>query len=117
MKITENFKEFFYNFDLTDSMIETMTFTPDLSSLCLRFEHYFDDDAVKNIYFRNISKMEYSIPEEIYEMNDGKLNFSHFTITATTVAILDNEIQLFTFDSKNPFLRIKCEFLEVKELD
>lgn len=103
----------FYEYDFTDSIIESLRFDDRLVNFILTVDYYFTESAAEiiELIFENCTMVDYEIPQEIYNMNNCILNISHFTIVKTSVAEIDNQVcvKIFTTDDDREFLRILCQ--------
>ncbi|HHQ1154169.1 TPA: hypothetical protein ACSK98_002905, partial [Listeria innocua] len=62
------------------------------------------------LLFKNCTVVDYSLDEDMYKLNNYKLNYSQFTITKVIVEEIDNQIcvKVFTVSNENVFLKIIC---------
>lgn len=116
MEINKNvsrIQKSFYEYDFTDIIIESLRFDDRLVSFIVTVDYYFTESDVEivELIFENCTMVDYEIPQEIYNMNNGILNISHFTIVKTSVAEIDNQvcIKIFTADYNCEFLKILCQ--------
>lgn len=120
MKFEDNIEEVkkkFYDYDLTDSIIENMSYD-DLTNFTITVDYYFTEKQEEHIkiLFKNCTAINYEIEKKIYESNDWKLNESHFTITKVIVSDMNEqiEIKLFTIHEDKEFLKIRCQDVTFK---
>lgn len=103
----------FYNYDFTDSIIESISFVDNLTDFKLIVDYYFTEKEEEHVVFlfKNCTVVNYKIEKEIYELNNYELNFSQFTITKVIVEEIDDQIciKIFTVNDENEFLRIVCQ--------
>lgn len=103
----------FYNYDLTDSVIEYISFEDNLKDFKLIVDYFFTEKEEEHLLllFRNCTDLNYSMSKKTYELNDYELNVSQFTLTKVLVEELDKQIciKLFTIDDENEFLKIVCQ--------
>ncbi|EOH95344.1 hypothetical protein [Enterococcus pallens] len=108
----QRIKKFFYDYDFIDSIIENLYFDNSLVNFCLLLDYYFTEETEEHIKltFENCTEVSFEIPQELYEMNNNVLNFSHFTITKITTVELDSQvcIRIFTVNNETEFLKILC---------
>lgn len=108
----QRIKNFFYDYDFIDSIIENLYFDNSLVNFCLLLDYYFTEETEEHIKltFENCTEVSFEIPQELYEMNNNVLNFSHFTITKITTVELDSQvcIRIFTVNNETEFLKILC---------
>lgn len=123
MDLENNLREIqksFYEYDLTDSIIEELYFDNGLVNFNMLVDYYFTEKGEEHIEltFEDCTKVNYEIPPEIHKMNTGILNFSHFTIIKTVVTESDNQvwIKIFTIGSETEFLNILCKNVKFKSV-
>lgn len=112
-KDVRRIQKIFYEYDFTDSIIESMRFDDRLVTFIVAVDYYFaeSDAEIIELIFENCTAVDYKIPQEIYKRNEGMLNISHFTIVNTSVTEIDNHlcIKIFTADYDREFLKILCQ--------
>lgn len=104
-------QEVFYDMDLTDSIIDNFTFE-NLTDFKIIIDYYNTEENEEQIVllFKNCTVVDYSLDEDMYKLNNYKLNYSQFTITKVIVEEIDNQIcvKVFTVSNENVFLKIIC---------
>lgn len=104
-------QEVFYDMDLTDSIIDNFTFE-NLTDFKIIIDYYNTEENEEQIVllFKNCTFVDYSLDEDMYKLNNYKLNYSQFTITKVIVEEIDNQIcvKVFTVSNENVFLKIIC---------
>lgn len=103
----------FYNYDLTDSIIENISFSDNLTDFKLVVDYYYTEKEEEHIIllFKNCTVVNYALEKEIYKLNNYELNFSQFTITKVIIEEVEDQIciKIFTVNDENEFLRIVCQ--------
>ncbi|MGG5341229.1 hypothetical protein [Enterococcus sp. AZ192] len=107
----KSISDFFDELDLTDSIIENISFDKNLTDLKIEVTHFFDEDKLISIKFNNCYKFDYELSKDIYILNDNQLNFSHFTITKI---LIDEGINIFTINDDEPLIKIMCQTVELE---
>ncbi|EEO4444847.1 hypothetical protein G6I72_001252, partial [Listeria monocytogenes] len=105
-------QEVFYDMDLTDSIIDNFTFE-NLTDFKITIDYYNTEENEEQIVllFKNCTVVDYRLDEDMYKINNYKLNYSQFTITKVVVEEIDYQIcaKLYTVSNENVFLKIICQ--------
>ncbi|MBC2074818.1 hypothetical protein [Listeria marthii] len=102
----------FYDIDLTDSIIDNLTFEQ-LTDFKITIDYYYTEEEEEQIVllFKNCTVVDYSLDNDMYKINNYELNYSQFTITKVIIEEVDKQIcaKIFTVSNENVFLKIICQ--------
>ncbi|TCJ93392.1 UNVERIFIED_ORG: hypothetical protein BDK47_13312 [Anoxybacillus amylolyticus] len=126
MIIANNYREIKEHFDFTDSIITDMKWNNPLD-LSITIDYYWDtqenreENRILALHFKDCLAVEYKIKKEILEMSRDDIHFdSLFTIIRFENVEANSSgfhrFHIYTFDYKEPLLKIICKQVQLEEV-
>ncbi|MGX7418022.1 hypothetical protein ACWOFR_04370 [Carnobacterium gallinarum] len=98
------------SFDFIDSIITKLYYEENLTDLIIEVDYFWtelDTNELIKLEIFNCLSLNYEIPENLYESNNGMLNLSQFTIQKIEFSIEKNPtLKIFTYDYNKPLLAL-----------